>query len=526
VSHYLGGQVAVMAAGLVSMPILTRSFSQADYGIIALVSTTLLLLVALSKGGLQQAAIRFAGRPRPETMDEEKRLQSSILLAGILSSLLVTAVGALIAVEYLRSGSAPGQGWLGRLKGDVFGFLFPNSRTARYLFLTGVLILPRALTSLIQSLMRAEQRSKMASGLMVLTRYLSLALGVGAFLVAKRVSDSPEAPLTAYFGGVIAAEVGIAAAYFGWWWVNHGLSIGGFRLHLVRMCFAYGLPLIGFELASILVGYADKYIISYYKGQASVGLYAAGFGVAEMLPALLAFPMDMAILPHCFRLWEGEGEKRTAEFVASTMSRYAVVVFPTLAMFSVAAEPLMLLVSGEKYRAAARVIPWVVAGLAIWQGFFPMVGVGYYVRKKTLAFTSVLGVGLVFNVALNVFLVPRIDYYGAAITTFLTYAAILVLAGVTSRRFLRVPWRFGSFARAGLLSLALAAGVMYIPVGNSLLSALARIAFASLAYTRLMARMDPDARWILRSGGAWLREKGLPHGWVNRLSGMPEGTAA
>ena len=58
-SHYLAGLLGAMALGFVSFPIFTRVFSVADYGTIDFVQKILLVLIAVSKMGTQNSALRF-----------------------------------------------------------------------------------------------------------------------------------------------------------------------------------------------------------------------------------------------------------------------------------------------------------------------------------------------------------------------------------------------------------------------------------------------------------------------------------
>ena len=59
ISVYSAGNLLVTAAGFITFPILTRVFDVADYGVLNLVSATLLLLVAVGKLGMQHAVVRL-----------------------------------------------------------------------------------------------------------------------------------------------------------------------------------------------------------------------------------------------------------------------------------------------------------------------------------------------------------------------------------------------------------------------------------------------------------------------------------
>ena len=58
-SHYFTGYIFSLAAGFISFPILTRIFSVNDYGIMNLISITLVFVTAISKLGINKGANRF-----------------------------------------------------------------------------------------------------------------------------------------------------------------------------------------------------------------------------------------------------------------------------------------------------------------------------------------------------------------------------------------------------------------------------------------------------------------------------------
>src|SRR5580704_7659770 len=58
-SHFLGGNVCLFIVGLISFPILARIFSVEQYGLIALVSSTIAVAVVFAKCGFQTYVQRF-----------------------------------------------------------------------------------------------------------------------------------------------------------------------------------------------------------------------------------------------------------------------------------------------------------------------------------------------------------------------------------------------------------------------------------------------------------------------------------
>lgn len=493
-----------MAAGFVSMPILTRVLGPARYGTMSLVATMLILMSGIAKLGLSHATIRFAGRPKEGKEDEERALQSSLILASLVPTLVTIALVEGAAFLYIHH---HGGGAMQR----TIGLLLADRYTAGLMMLASLILLARTLVAIIWALQRSEGRSSAWTALSITLRYGSLVVSIGALLIWHTLS--------AYLIGMLVAETVVVGWYAGSWWKSHHLGFRLFSPALVRPCLAYGLPMVVYEIASVVVAYCDKFIIIHFWNKDALGLYAAGYGVAEILPTILAFPIELAITPYCFRLWEQHGPERTAEFLSRSAARYAIVVFPVLALFCVATPAIVSIMAGHKFAGSVPVVPWVLAGLALWCGFYPIVGMGFLIQKKTAAFTGVMLIAVVLNAGLNWVVVPQMGYIGSAIATFVTYAAMLVMTGIGSRRFLKVHWEWASLARAILFSVGIAMLVYRIPLNYGVAATLLRLVIGTVLYLRIVTPLDRNALWVVEAIDKWLAEHTFPVRWLRVLTG-------
>ena len=57
--HFFAGLGLVQLFGFLTFPILTRALTKEQYGVMSLVTTTMMLAVAVSKAGLSNGIIRF-----------------------------------------------------------------------------------------------------------------------------------------------------------------------------------------------------------------------------------------------------------------------------------------------------------------------------------------------------------------------------------------------------------------------------------------------------------------------------------
>src|SRR5690606_41203737 len=98
--HYLRystASVLVMAAGLISFPVLTRLLDNTQYGILGYYETWVMMAVAVAKLGAQHAIIRFY--PHGGDLARLEKFSTNLLLLPMLASLLLW----LVAVAVLGS---------------------------------------------------------------------------------------------------------------------------------------------------------------------------------------------------------------------------------------------------------------------------------------------------------------------------------------------------------------------------------------------------------------------------------------
>lgn len=83
------------------------------------------------------------------------------------------------------------------------------------------------------------------------------------------------------------------------WYQLSRLSSGSFvfRFGQISALFGIALPLLGGTLASLLAGTIDRYAVSWYHGNDSVGIYAFGVTLG-LIYAVLAEGIDLAWMPH------------------------------------------------------------------------------------------------------------------------------------------------------------------------------------------------------------------------------------
>jgi O-antigen/teichoic acid export membrane protein len=392
-SHYTVGNLLMMVAGLVSFPILTRLFSVADYGTMSLVSTLLLVGVAVGKLGIQHAAVRF----HAEAVTGKGGLNETIYASTTLLGMSACAVMAtLLWLAWAQWGPAQ---WLG------------GEAVRELLLLTAVLVLVRTLDSGLLNILRARQQSLAHTVYSVVKKY-ALVAGVLAVVIYLLPG------LHGFFWATIAVELLCTLGLAVYLLRQVTVSWSAFSPALLMAMLAYGLPMLAQELAALLLLQGDRYVIQARLGSEALGIYSAGYNLAEYVKSVLVMSFGTAVIPMYTRLWEEKGVAATSEFISKALHFY-VIAASALAFGLVAvAGELVTLLASAKYALAAGVIPFVIVAMMV-EGANQLLGAGIYIRKQSWIIMLMVLVAALGNVGLNLLLVPRLGIQGSALSSLL-----------------------------------------------------------------------------------------------------------
>lgn len=238
------------------------------------------------------------------------------------------------------------------------------------------------------------------------------------------------------------------------------VSMRQLQLRRWRGMLIEALPLtIGAALTALLHK-IDVLLLSRLDTFEAVGLYTVGYKFADVL-LLVASAVVAPVMTLLVVAWPGD----TDGFRARVRKTSAVLVlFGTLAVgvFWSAAEPLIGLLYGAGFTPAAHSARLLVLGAALAMltslGLYVLVAAG-----KQRLYPWVGLAGLLLNVVLNVVLIPRYSFEGAAVATIITEAALLLAIWILAARTVRVP---------GLLPLGQVVGLALVTVAAVVLGEL------------------------------------------------------
>ena len=269
----------------------------------------------------------------------------------------------------------------------------------------------------------------------------------------------------------------------------------------MRLLALAALPLMLNNLLNTIFFRFDTFIIKAFgagEGDLLVNQYAVAYkvlSVAMILPPVVTF----AVFPLLSRRATGD-RAALARAQNVTLQALLLLAFPLAAGISVLATDLVVLVNG---RFAAQYLPRSAEVLAILAWFLPLSfvnGLLQYVLiavDRQRAITRAFAIGALFNLAMNLLLIPRYGLYAASAVTILSEAVLLaVFWPVLRQEGLRPPLAALAWRPALAALLMAAAMLLAVPLGWPV-AALAGAA-AYLAALWLLGAFGADERALAR----------------------------
>jgi O-antigen/teichoic acid export membrane protein len=461
------GRLTAVAASVVLVPIYTRHFSVADYGLIENLNVFMAIVAGVFSLALPEALLRH--HPLQESEAGRRSLVATCSLLSIASGL----AGLLAALTLA--------GW--------FGAAFLHRSAGQSLVVMAVVGLLAFLTiqfALVLALLRISLRPRAYLAYALAAVVSSLVLAV-ACVVWLRMGP---------IGPFVGSAAGTAAVYAVAVARNQGLvSFSAFDRALARRVLAFSLPLVPVALFLLVIRSSDRYFISLLLPDPlhQVGLYVTAEKVLAPL-VLIGTGFSLAWTP--FAVHAGK-QADAAWLFRRAFGFYVALTSLGVVALSALSRAILAVFTPPQYHAAYVFVP--VLGLyAAVSSLHYLGSVGLILSGRTRLGMPILAVAAACNLALNAVLIPRFGVSGAAWATVLSFLVYNALMFRTSEKLFLV----GFPVVRGLVAYAASYAAAAAALGSPLLGVAALAAQGAVLLALGLLPRD-GASW--RSAWAALR---------------------
>lgn len=393
---YAVGMMVPMGINLIKTPIFTRHYSAEEYGYLGLIMMVFMYLSTVSYAWLSSCIWRYYNTFQRKGI-LPKFYANLIFLYGLSTAIMLICAAVFIAfyhTPFLVS------------KLIVICFLHFVTKELLGLYIVVLRVKGEAKNSNVLAIVQA-----LASFGLLCFFAFRLDFDISALIMSSIVID-----LILIIGLSIYLKVNKRLTWFSLQLVN--------RRYLKKFV-QFGSFILLSSLVTLLIVSSDRYILAMYDSLKNVGVYTKVYDIAQISITAFVLVFFSVINPKMNRELS-QNVSNSNPLLQQYLYAYLLILLPIVAILSMFSKEIADLLLGEEFRAGYQIMPYVffstfVYGLVT----FSLNKLKFANRLKTIL--AILSLTFAVNLVLNLIFIPSYGYFGAAVTTFISYGLMLCL---------------------------------------------------------------------------------------------------
>ena len=453
---YLPVNIVQGVVGLLTIVVFTRVLSPADYGVYALAVSATSLVHTATFNWLECAMARFYAAEA-----EGGRLP------GHFSTIYRTF--AAMAVGF-------------PLVAGAIVWLIPMPPPLKFAVGCGLAAI------IIRSLLKLAQERRRAAGDVSGAAVIDIVQTLGGFVIGAGLAIAGFGGAGPMIGMGAAAMVCLIWALPTEFRQARG---GAFEAARARLYAAYGLPVSMSLILSLVLATTDRFLLAAYLNETSVGVYHAGYSLANRTLDVMFIWLGMAGGPAAIAAFERGGHAALKIAAHEQASFMLALTLPASVGLALVARPLADIMVGPGLRdGAAHVTPWIAASALLSGLTTYYFHTAFTLARRTRLLLLAMAAPALSNLLLNWWLIPRFGLDSALWATLASYALGLAASFGLGRRALALPIPWQTLGRSGLATAAMACIVLTIPACGGFWELAAKASAGAVVYGLVAFSLD------------------------------------
>ena len=191
----------------------------------------------------------------------------------------------------------------------------------------------------------------------------------------------------------------------------------------------FAFPLIPSVLMAWVLSLSDRYILLYYYGDTSVGIYGIGSRLVTLLNVVIN-AITTAYTTFAFSSKDDDDAKQKYYSIFNVVSLMLITIAFTISIFS---KEIIYIMTDEAYRPAYAIIRDMMYG-QVFYAMSTILSYGIVFNKKSVYSLIAVSSGAIVNFILNLIFIPHYGLEAAAMTTLIGYFICMVVSYYFSER--------------------------------------------------------------------------------------------
>jgi O-antigen/teichoic acid export membrane protein len=463
------------------VPVYTNYFLTHEFGVVVEMYSYVVFLIVILTYGMETAFFRFS-----QTQKDNKDVVFSTSLFSILTTSLLFIIFTSVYSQELAN-------------------LIRYPESPHYILWFGIIIGLDALVAIPFARLRAENRPFYFAAIKITGIVVNILLVLFFIVFCPWAVKNDFGTITTAVNSFYDPEMGV-----GYVFISNLVATSvtallllpvmmrtrlSFSFPLWRTMLLYALPLMLAGLAGVVNEAIDRLLLKYMLPEeiamSHLGIYGACYRVSVLM-ALFIQAFRFAAEPFFFAEY---GKSDSKEIYARVMK---IFVFTCLFIFL----GIMLFMDivqyfiGSDFRVGLDIVP-VLLMAHIFLGVYFNLSIWYKLTGQTQYGAYITMIGAVITVVLNLFLIPRFGYHGAAWVHLVSYATMTLVSFYWGQKHFPVPYDVGRLVFFTLLAMFIyflhsLIPDFYLPV-NWIISALMIASFVVV-----IVKTDRDVRETLQ----------------------------
>lgn len=377
------------------VPLYSRTLSQAEYGSIDIIQTTINLLAPILTLCISEAVIRF-------TLEESNNM-SEILVIG-----LKMAIRGLFLFIGL----------------GIIGMLLGISKTYIILAIAyfGVYVVSDIFNQFLKGCNQVVTLVKVSISNIVIIILFNI-----IFLVWLKIG------IIGYFVSNIIAYLGTIGYICIKIDVKKYIITGKKEKELERSMKKYSTPMIFNSIAWWINSASDKYLVLWICGVAQNGVYSMSYKIPTILMVVQNI-FAQAWQISAIKEYEKKGKE---EFFSIIYGIYNLIMVLGTAILIILTKILAGFLYGSEFFEAWKYVPALLVSV-IFGALSGFIGTIFSATKDSRAYAQTTVIGAISNIILNIILIPIFGVMGAAVSTAISYLIVWIVRVIKSRKYMKL----------------------------------------------------------------------------------------
>lgn len=204
----------------------------------------------------------------------------------------------------------------------------------------------------------------------------------------------------------------------------------------LKEMFVYCIPMIPNSIMWWITDASDKYMIAFFVGVSSNGIYS----LAKKIPSVLSMLHSVFFQAWQLSAVEESEAKDKGHYYSTVFNMFSCVMFLGISFVIFIIKPFLRVFVSEAYFSAWMYVPFLLIAVT-FSSFSGFLGTNYVAMRETKGIFKTTVYGAISNIFLNALLIPLFGMNGASVATCISYVITFWVRNRDTRKFVKIDYK-------------------------------------------------------------------------------------